>query len=146
MDRIADPIFIGNYLEAQDRELLSGHGIRSVLSLDGTLSAQHASRLGVEAVVAFPLIDGPGNNPRVFRLAVESLGELVRSHPPVLVHCHAGRSRSVVTVAGHFTRSLGLSTRDALAAVTAKRDANVTRALRALLDRLASDGEASVPA
>ena len=30
---------------------------------------------------------------RVFRLAVESLDEFARSHSPVLVHCHAGRSR-----------------------------------------------------
>jgi hypothetical protein len=82
MDWITDRVAIGNYLEAQDPELLRRSGFQSVLSLDGTLSSEDACRLGVGAVAAFRLIDGAGNDLRVFRLAVESLGELV--------HCHAG--------------------------------------------------------
>jgi len=104
VDWITDQVAIGNYLEAQDPALLRQHRFRSVMSLDGTLAADDADRLGVGAVVALRLIDGAGNDLRVVRRAVESLGELVRSHATVLVHCHAGRSRSVVIVAGIWPR------------------------------------------
>jgi Dual specificity phosphatase, catalytic domain len=133
VDWITERIAIGNFLEAQDPALLRQHGVRSVLSLDGTLSPADAPRLCVDVVAAFRLIDGAGNDPRVFWRAVESLGELVRSHPPVLVHCHAGRSRSVVVVAEHLAKTLGIDPEDAVARVTAKREVNVTGVLGELL-------------
>ncbi len=136
MDWITDDVAIGNYLEAQDSELLRRHGFRSVLSLDGTLTPADAPRLRVDAVATFRLIDGPGNDLRMFRQAVESLGKLAESHAPVLVHCHAGRSRSVVVVAGHLARSLGIDPEEAIARVTAKREVNVTPALAELLFKL----------
>ena len=64
---------------------------------------------------------------------VDTVTRLVASHPPVLVHCHAGRSRSVVVVAGHLMRCRGLQPHEALQWVTAKREAEVTRGLEALL-------------
>ncbi len=82
MDWITDHIAIGNYLEAQDPEVLRRHGIRSVVSLDGTLSSGDAARLGIAAVAGFRLIDGKGNDLRVVRLAIKSLSELVLSHAP----------------------------------------------------------------
>jgi hypothetical protein len=133
MDWITDGVAIGNYLEAQDPELLRRHGFRSVLSLDGTLVSDDASRLGVSAVEACRLIDGAGNDLRVFRRAVEALGKLAKSHAPVLVHCHAGRSRSVAVVAGHLANTLSISAEEAIAQVTAKREVNVTPALEELL-------------
>ena len=48
MDWITDEVAIGNYLEAQDAALLMQHAFRSVVSLDGTLSAREiAQRMGV---------------------------------------------------------------------------------------------------
>ncbi len=40
VDWITEHVAIGNYLEAQDTELLRRHGFRSVLSLDGSLVAE----------------------------------------------------------------------------------------------------------
>jgi protein tyrosine phosphatase (PTP) superfamily phosphohydrolase (DUF442 family) len=136
VDWITDQVAIGNHEEAQDMALLSQHGFRSVLSLDGTLAARDAGRLGVGAVAAFPLIDGAGNDLRILRLAVEALEDLVRSHAPVLVHCHAGRSRSVIIVAGHLAQSLGIDPVEAIARVAAKRVVCITPALEELLHKL----------
>lgn len=136
MDWITDDVAIGNYLEANDADLLSREGIRSVLSLDGTLNASDAARLSLEVVEVFPLEDGPGNDTRLFRWAVEALDGLARRAKPVLVQCHAGRSRSVVVVAGYLMRSLGLEAEEALARVATKREVAVTPSVGRLLDSL----------
>jgi hypothetical protein len=136
MDWITDTIAIGNYLEAQDAELLRRNRIRAVLSLDRTLQATVPSSLGLTAIEAVPLDDGPGNDPRLFERAVSALVSLCKDHAPVLVQCHAGRSRSAVVVAGYFMRTQGIEADEALALVAAKREINVTPGLEALLDRL----------
>lgn len=62
MDWITDHIAIGNYLDAQNIDLLRESGFRSALSLDGTLTAQHAAQMGLAEIVCVRLIDGPGMN------------------------------------------------------------------------------------
>jgi protein-tyrosine phosphatase len=136
MNWITERIAIGNYLEAQDSELLGRHGFRSILSLDGSLTTEDAAHLNLNRLVTFQLIDGAGNDPRVIQRAVESLGDMVESHPPVFVHCHAGRSRSVIIVAGHLVQVLGIDVDEAIAQVMSKREANIAPALRELLYRL----------
>ena len=121
MDWITDQVAIGNHAEARDADLLRQEGVRSVLSLDGSLAPADAGRLGVATVVAFDLIDGAGNEPGALRRAVAALEGLLRDHPPVLVHCHAGRSRSVVVVAGLLARTLAIGPAEAVARVAARR-------------------------
>jgi len=136
MDWITENIAVGNYLEAQDAELLRREGVRSVLSLDRTLTVHDAQRLGLEEVESVPLEDGPGNDLRLFRQAVEALGTLLRKNKPVLVQCHAGRSRSAVVVAGYLMVSLGMEREEALKFVANKRDIAVTAGLERLLESL----------
>jgi protein-tyrosine phosphatase len=136
MDWVADGIAIGNYLEAQDFSLLQREGIRSVLSLDGTMRGRDPAKLGLKEIEVVPLDDGPGNDPRLFRRAVDALGSLCRDSGPVLVHCHAGRSRSAVVVAGHLMQMLGLDAKQALARVGDRRELAVTAGLERLLDCL----------
>lgn len=45
------------------------------------------------------LLDGPGNNPITFIAAVMLLYSLVQQRRRILVHCHEGKSRSVMVVA-----------------------------------------------
>ena len=134
MDWITDEIAIGNYREAGDRMFLATQGIRSILSLDGTLSALHAESLGLVEVAGYCLIDGGGNDARVFRLAVEDLRRMLGVAPPVLVHCHAGRSRSAVVVAAYLIRALHLEPPEAIARVASRRAINITPELIALLE------------
>jgi protein-tyrosine phosphatase len=136
MDWITDEVAIGNYLEALDGSLLKQHGFRSVLSLDGTLTEQHAAQFGLAEVVSYQLIDGPGNDLRVFCFAIEDLRRLAASQSPVLVQCHAGRSRSAVVVAAHLMKCCGLNLREAISLVASKREISVTPALLDLLHQL----------
>jgi hypothetical protein len=136
VDWITDTIAIGNYLEAQDRQLLQSQSIASVLSLDGTLRGMDAGALGLREIEIVPLEDRPGNDPRLFRRAIDALARLVREAPPVLVQCHAGRSRSAVVVAGHLAHTLGIEAAEAIARVAAKREIAITPGLEQLLDKL----------
>lgn len=136
MNWITDKIAIGNYLDAQDIELIKEYGIRSVVCLDGSLRSSHAAALELSEVAAYQLIDGAGNDLRIIRFAVDDLIRLVESNPPVLVHCHAGRSRSAVVVAAYIMKVQGLSADDALALVAAKREISVTPGLEEILYRL----------
>ncbi len=136
MDWITDRIAIGNHLEARDTALLTEHGFRSALSLDGTLEEHHAAELGLSKVASYLLIDGPGNDLRVLQFALADLRKFAASHNPVLVQCHAGRSRSAMVVAAHLMETSGISASEAITQVAAKREINVTPALVALLKKL----------
>ncbi len=136
MDWITDDIAIGNYIEAQDAALLKQHAFQSVVSLDGSLSADKAVEFGLSEIASYRLIDGAGNDLRVVRFAIDDLRRLARQHAPVLVQCHAGRSRSVVVVAGYLMNARNIEPEEAIAFVAAKRDINITPALVELLHRL----------
>jgi protein-tyrosine phosphatase len=136
MDWITETVAIGTYLEAQDPALLRREGLASALSLDRTLQGRDPAELGLREIEVVPLEDGPGNDPRLFRRAVDALEDLARSHPPVLVQCHAGRSRSAVVVAAYLMRSLGIGPDEAVARVAARRSIALSEGLQVLLDGL----------
>ena len=136
MNWITDDIAIGNYLEVQDSELLKRESIASVLSLDATLQGKSPTDLGLKKIEIVSLQDSPGNDPRMFQWAVDALTRLRLECAPVLVQCHAGRSRSAVVVAGYLMKSLGIEAEEALAKIAVKRDINVTPGLERLLDSI----------
>ena len=117
------------YLEAQDPTLLREAGIVSVVSLGPHAHGGRCGTAGASKCRGGALEDGPGNDPRLFLQAVEALERLVCKSRPVLVQCHAGRSRSVVVVAGYLMRSLGIEAGEALDRVAAKRPVAVTPGL-----------------
>lgn len=129
MDWICPEIAIGNCREARDWKLLQRERIGSILSLDGSVREEEAESLGVADIIMVELIDGPGNDPRRFIKAADSLSSLVSSEPPVLVQCHAGRSRSAVVVAAFFMISLGLTSQQAIARVASRRDIQISEGL-----------------
>jgi len=133
MNWINDLIAVGNYLDAQDSGLLVREGIVSILSLDGSLAGREASALGVRRIAVMKLHDGPGNDPATFVRAVDTLSRLVVQAPPVLVQCHAGRSRSPMVVAGHLMKTLGLTPDEALQQVAARRELAITPGMDGLL-------------
>jgi protein-tyrosine phosphatase len=68
------------------------------------------------------LVDGPGNDPLTFYSAVLLLESLVKQGKKVLVHCHEGKSRSVMVVATWLSMR-GLSNLDdALKSIMALRE------------------------
>jgi len=136
VDWITDDVAIGNYLEALDVELLHREKFASALSLDGTLHGKDPADIGLRRIEVVPLEDAPGNEPRLYKLAVEYLSEMVQEAPPVLVQCHAGRSRSAVVVAGYLVTARGIAPEEALRFVAGKRQIAVTPGLERLLDYL----------
>lgn len=134
MDRITERIWIGNSDEAKDRESLQLAGIRSTLCLDGCMTRVGAEEAAVDRVEVVELIDGSGNRPEVFLRAVRLLGELAAKHPPVLVHCYAGRSRSAAVVCKFFMREERNSLVEAMRRITSKRKVAIAAGLQDLLD------------
>lgn len=134
MDWITEHVAIGNFADAQDLDLFQQEGIQSVLGLINTLGGKDPSSLGLRRIVVVPLTDGPGNDPRLFCRAVAVLEELVQEAAPVLVHCHAGRSRAPVVVAGYLMKALGITSEEAVARVGKKREICVTPVLLDLLE------------
>jgi|SRR6266850_4688485 len=133
MDRISNSIWIGNYLDARDQEAKAKAGIRSVLCLDGCLADAKAEEMGLERIAVVELIDGAGNPPETFLRAVRLLRELAAQHGPVLVHCHAGQSRSAAVVCKYFM-SEGDSLAEAMRKITSKRRVAIIAGLQEALD------------
>jgi protein-tyrosine phosphatase len=136
VDWITDDIAIGNYVDAEDSLLLRQESVGAILGLTRTLLGRDAAELGLKAIEVVPLEDGPGNDVRLFRMAVNTLGRLLRETGRVLVHCHAGRSRSAVVVAAHLMLTRGLEAEDALALIGTKRPINITAGLERLLEQI----------
>ena len=133
MNWITDNIAIGNYLDAQDLELHKAEAIRSLVCLDGKLRGTEPQVLHLDALQAFDLKDGPGNNPDLFKRAVETIGRFARLHPKLLVQCHAGRSRSVIAVAAHLIHTQEFTTNQALTLIKSKREIALTPGIEKLL-------------
>ena len=136
MNFITDDIAIGNYVEAHNAELLKSAGIRSILGLDGKLHRSQTKELGVERIEVFRFVDGPGNDPAIYRRVIDVLRDLVKQYPPVLVHCHAGRRRSPIIVAGYLMATQSLSSQEAIARVEWRRQIELTAGIEELLDTL----------
>lgn len=65
----------------------------------------------------FCLVDGPGNKQSEMDAAIACVEEQIRSGKRVLVHCVAGRSRSVTVTAAALSRTTGTPFNDILAAI-----------------------------
>jgi len=134
MDCITDKIWIGNYLDAKGQLMLAKVGIRSILCLDGCMSGVSLEESGVERVEVVELIDGAGNPPERFLRAVRLLRDLAASHAPVLVHCHAGQSRSAAVICKFFMQEEGNTLAEAMRRITSKRRVAIMAGLQEALD------------
>jgi len=134
MHKTTERIWIGNSDEAKDRGSLQVADIRSALCLDGCMTRVRAEEAGVDRVEVVELIDGCGNRPEEFLRAVRLLRDLAAKHPPVLVHCYAGRSRSAAVVCKFLLREEGNSLAEALRRIISQRKVAIAAGLQDLLD------------
>jgi hypothetical protein len=119
MDFVTDGIAIGGRTDAADYQRLRGNGITAVLNVAWDLDIVYPSRSVGASVFALEyqkvgLIDGPGNRPETLMAAVWMLGQLAERHDRILVHCHAGVSRSTTVTALHLATTNGESFRECL--------------------------------
>lgn len=97
MNQITDRIWIGDSTDAQHANLAE-NGINAILNVAGDLQGVRGCNNGIHYAQC-GLIDGPGNNLSAYYSAVLQLGNLIKLGKTVLVHCHAGWSRSPAVVA-----------------------------------------------
>ncbi len=116
MDWITDHIAIGNFLDARN---VSSRDVEAVLCLKENCCDEDHESLDV---VCIPLVDGAGNDLRLCDDAVTFIDEVVTHGERILVHCHAGRSRSVCIVARYLMMKKGFSRQGALELIGSKRD------------------------
>ena len=134
MNWITEDILIGNYLDAQDLKALGEAGVKSIIALNGVRYDLDYAGVGVQAVKVYDFIDGAGNAPQIFLRAVDTLLHYRRKSAPVLVHCHAGKSRSAILVAVHLMRDENLSLEAAMELISSKREIRITAGMQEALD------------
>ncbi len=133
MNWITESIAIGDWRDARNAELLKQQGITSILSLIGMFVGNSAQELGVQQLEIIPMQDGPGDDlPKLIR-AVDALDRLAATHPPVLVHCRAGQSRSVAVVAAYLMHLKNLSGEEAIDMIAQKRHISLNREMMELV-------------
>jgi dual specificity MAP kinase phosphatase len=114
MDWITPQIAIGNFLDAQQ----VSDEVDSILCLEEECCDEGRTDIDV---LAIPLIDGKGNVRRQIEEAVNYVQDMVAAGERILMHCHAGRSRSVSIVARYLMATEGLRSGAALAKIGSKR-------------------------
>jgi hypothetical protein len=113
---ITDSIFLGPYHAAQNLQYRNEYGITHILNctpdpLDGLPNIK---------VQQLNIHDGQWVDPDLVRFAVRVIDEAVKSGGKILVHCHAGISRSPSMVCAYFMYK-GHSWDEALDFVRSKR-------------------------
>ena|SRR6266702_7996489 len=130
---ITENVAITNFFSAHSKDVISEHKVQAILCLDRDLQGGPLNERGLECVRVVPLDDGP-NEVGVFRDAVSTLQELVMRFNRVIVHCRAGRSRSIAVVAAYLMKVRHLEADEALAFVRAKRESAVAPELERLVE------------
>jgi len=100
--QITDRLYLGNSHAGRDQQRFTmEHGIYVPNTQRTHRSLCVAADLPVNADITIGLVDGPGNDDSRLSLAITAVEHLLRegSPLPVLVHCHEGRSRSVLVIA-----------------------------------------------
>lgn len=96
MTEVFDNVFIGGWTDARD------HGHEFDLIVNCAIDAQHFGG------PHFKLVDGPGNSRALLEEAITCVSDAVRSKKRILIHCVAGKSRSVVVTAAALSTVLSI--------------------------------------
>jgi len=116
MDWITDQIAIGNFRDARE---VTPEEVDAILCLREECCDDAQPEL---EILCLPLADGAGNHRHYLDEAVDFIDDVVSRGDRVLVHCHAGRSRSVCIVARYFIQKCGMTSPQALELISAKRE------------------------
>lgn len=115
---------IGNESDAANESLLIDSGITAVLNVAAEVMPPHYQSDIISAKVG--LIDGPGNYPSLYTVAIQMLETLLTEGEIVLVHCAAGISRSPFIVACYLVLNQNISYREAEPFLRSRRpDVNI---------------------
>jgi len=123
---MTDQVAIGNFIDAQNVT----DEVDSILCLKEDCCDD--DRVDID-IVNMPLIDGSGNDKRLFDDAVDYIHDVVSNGEKILVHCHAGRSRSVCILARYFIIKHGMTQAHALSIIKSKREIYLSPGIEEIL-------------
>jgi protein-tyrosine phosphatase len=136
---ITSQVAVTNFVTAHGN--LRSHGISAVLCLDRSVAGGNATSRGLQTVEVVDLHDG-ANPAYLFAEAVNLLCRLNKQYEKVLVHCRAGKSRSIAVVAAWLARDQNIGWQAALKRVIAARQTHsVAPELMELGQALVESGE-----
>lgn len=128
MDWITDKIAVGNFHDARDA---SKHELDAMLCLAPNCCTEDNDDLNVLCV---SLVDGSGNNKVLIDYAIRFIHDHVSHNERILVHCHAGRSRSISVVARYLMISQRLTRHQALSKISEKREIYLSPGIEEIID------------
>ena len=129
MDWITPQIAIGNFEDAKAVGTSPDCAVDSILCLREDCCED---RDDVDAY-AVPLKDAAGNKSDEMADAMAFLHAAVQDGGKILVHCHAGRSRSVCMVAAYLIVHHGYSRARALELIASKREIYLSTGIEEIL-------------
>lgn len=128
MDSVLPNLAIGNFVDAENPSL--SEAIDAVICIRENCGC--AAREDV-SVISRPLVDGPGNRSSVIAEILDHLHDAVVHGDRVLVHCHAGRSRSVIVVARYLMATRAMTREQAIQAIASVREISLTPGIDGVL-------------
>lgn len=87
-------------------------------------------------VFCVPLVDGAGNDPARVTDAVAYIHSVVEDGERILVHCHAGKSRSASIVARYLMKFQGFERNAAIRHIAARREIYLSPGIDTILDMI----------
>ena len=121
------PLWLGHADDGRDFATILSYGIQAVVQLAAEEPSPHMPR---ELIFCrFPLVDGPGNDPKLLRLALGTLAKLIERRIPTLVCCGGGLSRSPALAAAAMAVTFQLPPDECLKKIAEEHSADVVPGL-----------------
>lgn len=127
MDWITQQIAIGNFIDAENAAEAE---IDAILCLKTGCCDENNEYFDV---LCLPLTDGSGNSRMDISDAIDFIDDVVSDGEKILVHCHAGRSRSVCIVARYLMMKQYMTREQALNRIESIRDIFLSPGIEELL-------------
>jgi protein-tyrosine phosphatase len=125
-NKISNHIFLGNFQAAKDKEFFKTHKIRAVLNCSKEIPNHYAHHKDIE-YLRIPVDDSLKQKDydlmyEYFPLIVEFINKHAGINKQnILIHCHAGRQRSAISVAAFMVAKCGKTPQEACKFVMEKR-------------------------
>jgi hypothetical protein len=126
VDWITDYIAIGGFSDVEEAK----SRVDAILCLKDDCCDEGCTET---EILCLPLVDGAGNDIKLLDAAVDFIDDVISRRDTILVHCHAGRSRSVCVVARYFMIKHGLTSHQALNKIKSKRETYLSTGIEEIL-------------
>jgi len=121
MTQILPHLYVGNEVDAANLDALRLHGISHILNVTNSVPCFHEGESAMR-YMRIPVRDNGLINLRMhFQSALDFIEEARRRNARVLVHCHAGISRSSTVVIAYVMKHMNLAMAQAYQFVKSKR-------------------------